>query len=302
MTEFNEGSSVDMGGTIDLDGGESSAESALPSVKTAEFEHPVGDVIPLPDPEGSSGIEGLERIIDENDLLPVWFLTRGAEIQAAVARVVLRKAFRGLPPGRGWATGFMVSPTLFMTNNHVIPNEAFMDKIRIQFNYQMGPTGDDEETEIYLPAADVFRTNPALDYTLIRLRPLEEGVGEGESDKAGDRWGYIELNDSPIYRKGQHFNIVQHPSGRQKEIALQDNEIDELRENVVRYKADTEPGSSGSPVFDNVWQLVALHHAGGEKDASGKWLNNQGIRVDAIVKDLRDFFADKPEILDELGI
>lgn len=30
---------------------------------------------------------------------------------------------------------------------------------------------------------------------------------------------------------------------------------------VARYRADTEGGSSGSPVLNNEWNLVALHHA-----------------------------------------
>jgi hypothetical protein len=57
-------------------------------------------------------------------------------------------------------------------------------------------------------------------------------------------------------------------------------------------------------VFDNLWQIVALHHAGGDKDATGKWLNNEGIRIDAVINDLRDHFssAGRQDVLDELGI
>ena len=87
-----------------------------------------------------------------------------------------------------------------------------------------------------------------------------------------------------------------------KEVAFQDNVITNLFENAVRYTADTEPGSSGSPVLNNFWQLIALHHAGGEQDASGKWLNNQGIRIDRIHNDLRTHFAGQQDVLDELGI
>ncbi|MFL7837484.1 MAG: trypsin-like serine peptidase [Candidatus Promineifilaceae bacterium] len=270
-------------------------------METPEFKFSLGDKLPLPEVHADP-LALQERQIDENDRLPIYFLASGLAVQGAVARVVLRKAHRGLPPGRGWATGFMVSPSLFLTNNHVIPEQAFNDSIRIQFNYQQDAQGMDEATESYLPAADVFRTNPALDYTLIRLQPFEDVAGEDEPTLAGSRWGFIPLNESPLYRKKQHFNIIQHPKGEPKQVALQDNEIDELFDAFVRYKGDTEPGSSGSPVFNNLWELVALHHAGGAQDASGKWLNNQGVRIDAIIKDLRDSFADRQEILDELGI
>ena len=247
-------------------------------------------------------------MIGENDFLPVWFLERGVAAQRAVARVVLTKPYttRGhtFPAGTGWATGFMVSPNLFMTNNHVIHEKSFADKVRVQFNYQKGPDDSEGITESYYPdAEDVFHTNRALDYTLVRLRPNQE---EGEEPvEAGDVWGFIALNDSPIYGKNQHYNIVQHPRGRRKEVSLQDNEIDKLFSNVVRYKADTEPGSSGSPVFNNAWELVALHHAGGDRDSvSGEWLNNEGIRIDAVINDLRDHFIaeERQDVLDELGI
>jgi V8-like Glu-specific endopeptidase len=43
----------------------------------------------------------------------------------------------------------------------------------------------------------------------------------------------------------------------------------------LRYRNNTEPGSSGSPVFNFEWELVALHHGG----ARGKEpvAYNQGI-------------------------
>ena len=30
----------------------------------------------------------------------------------------------------------------------------------------------------------------------------------------------------------------------------------------VRYRTNTEEGSSGAPCFDKDWELVALHHSG----------------------------------------
>ena len=59
-----------------------------------------------------------------------------------------------------------------------------------------------------------------------------------------------------------------------------------------------------SPVFNNLWEIVALHHAGGDRDAQGTWLNNEGIRIDAVVDDLRDHFSDigRQDVLDELRI
>lgn len=284
--------------SLDSPAADSNLESPL-TISVDEFEHDVGEVIELPPPESASPFE---RLIDESNLMPVWFLERGVAVQKAVARVVLTNSYRGLAPGRGWGTGFMVSDSLFMTNNHVVKNTAFMANFRVQFNYQLDYRGIEQQDESFYPDAnDIFHTNPALDYSLFRVKPLDN-IADGESALAGQRWGIIPLNPQPQYHRDQHFNIIQHPSGRLKEIALHDNKIAELRTNAVRYTSDTEPGSSGSPVFNNLWDLVALHHAGGAQDASGKWINNQGIRLDQIVADLRKNLAGRADVLAELGI
>ena len=81
-------------------------------------------------------------------------------------------------------------------------------------------------------------------------------------------------------------NIIQHPGGGPKQIALYHNVVvftDTLR---VQYLTDTMPGSSGSPVFDSGWQLVAIHHAGGWLKQPGKSdtrFCNEGIAVNALV-------------------
>ncbi len=255
------------------------------------------DQLGEPEDFQSMGENVFERIIDENDLVPVTFLELGAQRQRSVARVVLTKPHSIYPPGRGWATGFMISPTLFLTNNHVISEPRFLKKIRIQFNYQLGLDGSETHTDSFLAVHDdAFHTNPSLDYTVVRLQPAS-------GENPGEKWGFVELNDEVQFRSGHNFNIIQHPDGRRKEVALQNSQLQAVFNNAVHYTADTEPGSSGSPVFDNLWQLVALHHAGGEYDEhAGKWLTNEGIRIDRIVEDLRAHFQDKPMILDELGI
>jgi V8-like Glu-specific endopeptidase len=48
----------------------------------------------------------------------------------------------------------------------------------------------------------------------------------------------------------------------------------------VSYKTNTDGGSSGSPCFDQDWNLVALHHSGDPNYALGP---NEGIPIDAIV-------------------
>lgn len=281
----------------------------------------------------------LEQIIQESNLLPVHFLEEGAVVQRAVARVT--------KDGSGWGTGFLVSPSLFMTNNHVIDTAAFALRCAMQFNFQLDYMGNPQTVDAYTPDPDdVFYTNPSLDFTLIRLNQhchmvyrrfgdlWRTRIGETEEDvlerlptmqpvavaqpllrdrllrmvcvAAGESWGYLQLPPSITYAVGEHLNIVQHPQARRKEVALQKNNITNIYTNRIRYTTDTEPGSSGSPVFNNQWDLVAIHHAAGEWDpATGLWLSNEGMRMDKIVADLRSHYggtATGAQILTELGI
>ncbi len=271
-----------------------------------------------------------ERLVGQNNQLPVHFLEEGVVVQRAVARVQLKEAFSGLPAGSGWGTGSLVSPSLLLTNNHVIPDRAFAAKLAAQFNYQFEFGGSALTADGFnLDPDSFFHTNAALDYTVVRVRskPMlsvvkqaaamaTDGAGEMEAltdfirpfpwphipiwRTPGSTWGHLRLPAGPLaYATGQFLNVIGHPSGRRKEVALQENTITGVFTSVIRYTTDTEPGSSGSPVFTNGWDIVALHHAGGDQ-ANGVWLNNEGMRVDRIVTDLR---ANVPAaIRTELGI
>ena len=43
----------------------------------------------------------------------------------------------------------------------------------------------------------------------------------------------------------------------------------------LRYRNNTEKGSSGSPVFNLAWELLALHHIGGPGPEPASY--NQGV-------------------------
>ena len=105
--------------------------------------------------------------------------------------------------------------------------------------------------------------------------------------------------------KSEYINIIQHPRGRHKEVVVQDNRVVRADNLVVHYSCDTEPGSSGSPVFNNQWKLVALHHASVQTDdpegrhsrdgnSRTRYLN-EGVRLSAIAAWLETTEADHPE-------
>jgi V8-like Glu-specific endopeptidase len=228
--------------------------------------------------------------IGSSNFLPVRFLEAGLITSKAVARVAIQ--FEQLP-NAGIGTGFMVSPSLFMTNSHVIGSKIFATQVELHFNYQYALDGATIQapTVYQLDPDSFFYTNEDLDFTLVRVKPrtdLASNAGAVSKELlAGDEFGRIALTTSFFYSVGQLANVIQHPQGRPKEIAVHENKVDSIFANVVHYTTDTEPGSSGSPVFNNQWRLIALHHAAGEQDAAGNYVDNEGIRIDRIIEQLK---------------
>src|SRR5919202_1710354 len=107
---------------------------------------------------------------------------------------------------------------------------------------------------------------------------------------------------------GEYVNIIQHPGGEPKQLALRENQLVDVLPDFLHYETDTAPGSSGSPVFNDQWEVVALHHSGvPRKDAAGNilaigggrwdpsmgehrvdWIANEGVRVSRILTNLRE--------------
>ena len=92
-------------------------------------------------------------------------------------------------------------------------------------------------------------------------------IGKRRSgQRALTEFGFLSLSDaSDKHMLGEIANVVQHPDGRFKELVLRENHLVARDEtlSVLHYVADTEQGSSGSPVFNNEWEPIALHHWGG---------------------------------------
>ena len=70
----------------------------------------------------------------------------------------------------------------------------------------------------------------------------------------------------------------------------------DLLDSFLHYETDTEPGSSGSPVFNDQWEVVALHHASvaAPDHAELGSIMNEGIRVSTLVRAARDLARELP--------
>jgi len=82
--------------------------------------------------------------------------------------------------------------------------------------------------------------------------------------------------------------VIGHPNGRDLEVSLNDSRMVGANERFVHYRTPTEPGSSGSPVFDqHGLAVVAVHHGGSDQlpridGTPGTYQAKEGFAVSAI--------------------
>lgn len=244
-----------------------------------------------------------ERVLGTSDLLEVVFLQAALAVARTVARVRVNGATGVL---RGYGTGFMVSPRLLLTNWHVLPTPdvAAVSVAEFGFETRLGEGAPQAGAAFRLEPAKFFLAEEELDYALVAV------ASTGPAGKALGEFGFNRLidNDTDLITKGQFANIIQHPSGQPKQLAFRQNEIVGKVDDFLQYRTDTAPGSSGAPVFNDQWQVVALHHAGvWETNAAGqilavdgsvwteamgddriKWIANEGVRVPRLINRWRN--------------
>ncbi len=180
------------------------------------------------------------------------------------------------------------------------------DELLVLTNYHVvNPLGADrgippEEAEVAFEASEtddpipvdkiLWSSPPDLhDASVLRLRKPIPGIAPVPLAKA-----------LPVVEETARVYIIGHPGGRDLAFSFQDNDLLDHEgpaagkpqiPNVwrVHYRAPTEGGSSGSPVFNSrLWQVIALHHKGGKlgmprlNGEDGTYAANEGIAIQSI--------------------
>jgi endonuclease G len=229
---------------------------------------------------------GAERIQGTTtDFVSVSFLELAQAAAGTVGRVIFRN---GQPVG----SGFMITKRLFLTNNHVIKNKNEAAKLLVEFNYELDINKRPKPVTRFELAPEKFlvtSTEDRLDFTVIAIGERIRGTGELFD------FGYCPLLDTQDkHALSEVVNVIQHPEGDFKQVVLRENRIVSRLDTVLHYEADTSPGSSGSPVFNDQWEAIALHHWGEPYTETETYDGqpvkkdvNEGIRISAIVNALK---------------
>jgi endonuclease I/V8-like Glu-specific endopeptidase len=232
--------------------------------------------------KGQKGELSYEAILGErNDILPIWFLGLGTDRAKSICLINTSGVDYKDRKGSWQGTGFLVSPSILLTNYHVLNSKDVCENAICIFNYQTDEKGKVQTARNYqLNPKRLFITSPEkeLDFCFVWI-----------DQEPGKEFGYIPLVRHAFVVKEKDFaNIIQHPGGKIKSIALQNNQIVFQNETIVHYTTDTLAGSSGAVVTNNEWKAFALHHATRELEPADvkKFKSavsiNEGIKLSAI--------------------
>lgn len=230
-----------------------------------------------------------------------------------------------------WATGFLVgnvidnqfSPYL-LTNYHAVPENLVLEELTAHFYYENPSFQQSDQPKnptVVEFDPNFYKGNPQLDYVLLKIKtPLQivpipiapnPSIPVIPRIVPKDSEELINLMEPSLQENlrqngymGDPVHIIQHPGGRPKEIVLFNNTFTTLYENFLEYETDTEPGSSGSPLFNNQWELLGIHQGAifteDEASQTRKVTGFLGIRLDRILADLREKGAIDAEVKDFL--
>ena len=262
----------------------------------------------------------MERAIGKNDSVYSNFIELIASAKEKVGRIAVKEGITTVST----ATGFMVSERLLLTNWHVfedMPEDEVADS-EVQFYFELDVMGRETQPVTFrLSPHEFYFSDKPLDYCLLAVEPRDITDTFDLS-----QIGYLFLD--PMIGKLLHdveedeektelLNIIHHPNGERKQLSIRENQLIDMQPNSIWYKSDTAPGSSGAPVFNDQWQVVALHHMGvPKKSEDGKhyldrdgniievidgdkvdlakvhWIANEGIRISVLLKHVFEHFPD----------
>jgi hypothetical protein len=205
--------------------------------------------------------------------------------------------------GQRFGTGFLIKAAdlglqppyelVVLTNFHVVNNDGALNGLK------------PEAAEVAFEAVDANKSWPVK--TILRWSPTgrhDVSVLQLEGAVTGVTPLPLAAALPPVTNNAKVY-IIGYPLGQELAFSFQDNELLDHEGppggspqiagvSRVHYRAPTEPGSSGSAVFDDkLWQVIALHHKG-RKDGkdeqgllrlngkAGTYSANEGISIPSI--------------------
>ena len=224
----------------------------------------------------------LEAVFGASRLRSLEWFQRGLEHTSAVVRIDSDR-------GPNFGTGLLLAgdslheslrgTTVLVTSAHVLsPDASVADALRPGVATIVRTAAPGGETS-HRVSRIVFTSPPnALDVTIAELDPEVAGAS------------HLTVAAPDDLAKAQRVVIVGHSGGR--ELTFDEGDLVHRDDAIIHYRCNAGPGTSGSPVFDERWRLIAIHHAAKRGSdlpfagAAGLEFVGEGISMSAIAREL----------------
>ncbi|WP_328452088.1 trypsin-like peptidase domain-containing protein [Amycolatopsis sp. NBC_00438] len=176
-------------------------------------------------------------------------------------------------------SGFLIGPNLVLTSCHNVDDREHgrATSATIDFDHTQTRRKNRLVRRLTLPPA---HADPEHDWAVLEL--------ERSVDRASLGLGTpydVNVDDTVV--------IIQHPLGAPKQFAIEPLAVRHVDARWIQYLADTQHGSSGSPVFSSRMHVIGLHQ--GEQSTfvrsrSGVqtvW-RNRAVNIDQVTQGLRN--------------
>ncbi|MEH2167120.1 MAG: trypsin-like peptidase domain-containing protein [Nostoc sp.] len=145
------------------------------------------------------------------------------------------------PKGTGIGTGVLVGKNLLLTCNHIF-SKTQVRQAWVRFSYN---------TDSHQLDKDLFELDMTFvssdnrpDYALVKIKD--------------NRQQQIAICSNETLDSGQDVRIIHHPQGNP--VIISDlGQITQVGEDYIDHNLKTDDGSSGAPIFNRQWELIAIH-------------------------------------------
>lgn len=145
------------------------------------------------------------------------------------------------PKGIGIGTGVVIPKNLLLTCNHIF-SKTQVRQAWVRFNYNADSRQLDKD--LYELDMNFVSYHNRPDYALVKIKDNFQQQIALHSDKTLD--------------SGQEIRIIHHPQGNP--LVISDlGQIMQVGEDYIDHNVKTDHGSSGAPIFNRQWELIAIH-------------------------------------------
>lgn len=244
-----------------------------------------------------------EAIIFESDFQPFQFLHQGQVVGESVVQLTVpRQDYRGQDvvsngiEAKNFGTGWFIGKRHILTCHHVIavrelgeaePTHDILESQAEAMTARLDYDGTTLHGET-ITGFKLIHSNASLDYAVLSA---PNGVERPALQLEPERLALPPNRRMPV-------NIIQHPVGEPKQICTRNNLGHRLYDRTLSYFTDTVGGSSGAPVCNDDWRVLALHRGTQNARQTLNYLGkktayiNIGVRIDKIREDLQQNHSD----------